>query len=200
MVALRRGFKSEGEGIAERLRNELGLPSTEPISLEKLAALLGVEIRAGDELVPRERFAELEGMQPGAFSACTLQPSADRKVIVFNPIFPKSRQASDIAHEMAHVILDHALSRIERLGDITFLSGDATQEEEANWLAGCLLLPRPLLLASTRQKMSAKEIAEAYGVSEPMAQYRLNVTGVLKQRPLRRRSNSHHDSPSVATT
>ena len=179
-MALRRGFKSEAERIAALFRNELGLPSDKPISLEKLGSLLGVEIRAGDELVPRERFAELEDLQPGAFSACTLQASAVRKVVVFNPIFPKARQASDTAHELAHVILDHALSRIERLGDITFLSGDATQEEEANWLAGCLLLPRPLLVASTRKGMSVDEIAEVYGVSEPMARYRLNVTGVRR--------------------
>ena len=197
-MALRRGFKSEAERIAARLRDQLGVLANEPIQLENLAALLGVEIRAGDELVPRERFADLDARQPDAFYACTLQPSPDLKVIVFNPISSKPRQNSDVAHELAHIILNHALSRIERLGDITFLSGDIAQEEEANWLAGCLLLPRPFLLASVRRGLSALEIAEASGVSDQMAQYRLNVTGVTRQRSPRRRGGNSHDSSSVA--
>ena len=117
-MGLRRGFKSEAERIAAQLRDDLRLPSTAPISLENLASLLGVEVRAGDELVPREQFVRLNAIQPGAFSACTLQPFPDRKVIVFNPLSSKPRQASDIAHELAHIILDHALTRIERLGDM----------------------------------------------------------------------------------
>ena len=180
-MALRRGFKSEAERIADRERAKLGVGPDEPTDLPTLATLLGVEIRAGDDLIPRQRFADLERIQPGAFSSCTILPSPDRKVIIFNPLPSRSRQTSDIAHELAHVILDHDLSRIERLGGITFLTCDTAQEEEANWLSGCLLLPRPSLLVATRKGWDTSKISEAYGVSEQMAQYRLNVTGVLRQ-------------------
>ena len=180
-MALRRGFKSEAERIAARARTAIGVDPDAPISLSELAPFLGVEIRAGDDLIARQRFADLERIQKGAFSACTFQPSPDRKVVVFNPISSTARQASDIAHELAHVMLDHDLSRIERLGDLTFLTCDPTQEEEAKWLSGCLLLPRPVLVAATRQGWDASKIAESYGVSEDMARYRLNVTGVFRQ-------------------
>ena len=152
------------------------------VAPEDLASLLGIEIRAGDELVQRERFRELERIQPDSFSACTFRPSPERVVIVYNPLSAKSRRRSDLAHELAHILLDHELSRLERLGDVTFFSCDAIQEEEAGWLSGCLLLPRALLLAEIRRGVSAKEIARKCGVSEPMAQYRLNVTGVLRQK------------------
>ena len=180
-MALRRGFKSEAERIAGRVRTELGVGAAEPVVPEILAKLLGIEVRAGDELIPRERFEELDNIQPDSFSACTLRPSADRLVVVYNPISSKARQRSDIAHELAHVLLDHDLSRVERLGDVTFLSCDPTQEEEAAWLSGCLLLPRALLLAEVRRRSGAKDIAKKCGVSEKMAQYRLDVTGVLRQ-------------------
>ena len=180
-MALRRGFKSEAERIARSVRSELGIGTAEPVAPEILAGLLGIEVRAGDELIPRERFMELEDLQPGSFSACTLRPSADRPVVVYNPLSAKSRQTSDIAHELAHTLLDHDLSRVERIGDVTFLSCDSTQEEEAAWLSGCLLLPRPLLLAEVRRGAGAKDIATKYGVSERMAQYRLDVTGVMRQ-------------------
>ena len=181
-MALRRGFKSEAERIARVVRSDMGLNAAKSVAPEDLASLLGIEIRAGDELVQRERFRELERIQPDSFSACTFRPSPERVVIVYNPLSAKSRRRSDLAHELAHILLDHELSRLERLGDVTFFSCDAIQEEEAGWLSGCLLLPRALLLAELRRGVSAKEIARKCGVSEPMAQYRLNVTGVLRQK------------------
>ena len=180
-MALRRGFKSEAERIARRVRIDLGLNAADPVAPELIAELLGIEVRAGDELLPRERFQELEDIQPDAFSACTLRPSLDRVVVVHNPLSPKTRQKSDVAHELAHMLLDHELSRVQRLGDITFLSCDPAQEDEAAWLSGCLLLPRALLLAEVSRGADAEDIARKHGVSERMAQYRLDVTGVLRQ-------------------
>ena len=181
-MALRRGFKSEAERIARGVRSEMGLNAAKSVAPEDLASLLGIEVRAGDELVPRERFRELERIQPDCFSACTLRPSPERVVVVYNPLSTRARRSSDLAHELAHILLDHELSRLERLGDVTFFSCDAIQEEEARWLSGCLLLPRALLLAEIQRGASAEEIAKKCGVSEEMAQYRLNVTGVLRQK------------------
>ena len=159
----------------------MGLSATESVEPKSIAELLGVEVRAGDELIPRERFEELREIQPDAFSACTLRPSPDRMVVVYNPLSPKTRQKSDVAHELAHTLLDHELSQVRKLGGVTFLSCDPVQEEEAAWLSGCLLLPRASLLAEIQKGASAIDIARKHGVSERMAQYRLDVTGVVRQ-------------------
>ena len=180
-MALRRGFKSEAERIAKQVQADLGLSISESVEPKLIAELLGIEVRAGDELIPRERFEELGDIQADAFSACTLRPSPDRTVVVHNPLSPKTRWKSDIAHELAHTLLDHELSRVQRLGDVTFLSCDPVQEEEAAWLSGCLLLPRALLLAEIQRGAGARDIARKHGVSERMAQYRLDVTGVERQ-------------------
>lgn len=180
-MALRRGFKSEAERIAKLVRAELGLRAAQSVSPEVIAELLGVEIRAGDELISRDRFKQLEHLQPGAFSACTFRPDGDRIVIVYNPLSSPARRSSDLSHELAHILLDHELGRIEKLAGISFLSCDPNQEEEAGWLAGCLLLPRELLLMETRKGATANDIARKCGVSERMAKYRLDVTGVLRQ-------------------
>lgn len=180
-MALRRGFKSEAERIAQSVRSELGMGTAQMVTPEDLADTLGVEVRSGDELISRKRFEELEQIQGGAFSACTFRPSNGRVVVVYNPISSPTRKRSDLAHELAHILLDHDLSRIEKLGDITFVTGDVTQEEEAAWLAGCLLLPRDLLLREVRRGSSAIDIARKCGVSESLARYRVNVTGVARQ-------------------
>ena len=186
-MALRRGFKSEAERIAQQVRSEVGMGAAQTVTPEVLADLLSVEVRPGDELISRKRFVELDQIQEGAFSACTFRPSNDRVVVVYNPISPPTRKRSDLAHELAHILLDHDLSRVEKLGDITFITCDATQEEEAAWLAGCLLLPRSLLLREVRKGSSAGKIARQCGVSEPLVRYRINVTGVVRQSAASRR-------------
>ena len=186
-MALRRGFKSEAERIAQGVRSQLGMSAAQMVTPEDLADLLGVEVRSGDELISRKRFEELDDIQVGSFSACTFRPSNGRVVVVYNPISAPTRQRSDLAHELAHILLDHDLSRIEKLGGITFITCDATQEEEAAWLSGCLLLPRDLLLREVRRGSSVSEIARKCGVSETLARYRVNVTGVARQNAAGRR-------------
>ena len=180
-MALRRGFKSEAERIVRRLQKELDFKANQSIELDALAFLMSVEVIAGDKLIPRAKFKKLDEIQRGAFSACTLRPSENRIVVIYNPLSSESRRKSDIAHELAHILLGHDLSRIEKLGGVTFMTCDSVQEEEAAWLSSCLLLPRSLLLAEVRRGLDENEIAEKHGVSKKMARYRLNVTGVVKQ-------------------
>ena len=78
-------------------------------------------------------------------------------------------------------MLKHAPAQVDRLGDLTFFDCDSEQEEEANWLAGCLLLPRPLLLMSARKGLTPQEVADHNVVSIEMARFRLNTSGVYLQ-------------------
>ncbi len=119
-------------------------------------------------------------MQPGAFSACTFT-IAGKHTIIYNPLASDGRTQSDLAHEIAHLLLEHELKTVQSLGSLHFYSCDPDEEQEANWLAGCLLLPRTLLLRAAKQNMDAAAIAQTYAVSEQMANYRLRATGVLRQ-------------------
>ena len=91
--------------------------------------------------------------------------------------------ASDLTHEMAHVLAGHTPSRIDVSEDGLLLlnSFDRDQEDEANWLAGCLLLPREALMLIQRSGLSLEVACRRYGVSSAMMNYRLGVTGVNKQ-------------------
>jgi hypothetical protein len=91
------------------------------------------------------------------------------------------RTNSDIAHEISHIILEHPARTVERVGGINFFTCDAEEEQEANWLAGCLLLPRPLLVKEARTGATPQDLAKRHEVSEQMATWRLNASGVLVQ-------------------
>lgn len=175
---MRRGFKAEAERTADRLRNELGLGSKDVINVDALAKHLGLEVRSAADLVDVARLEELERLQPGSFSACTFE-IGPRRIVVWNPLSTPARTRSDVAHEIAHVLLKHEVKKLERVGSFTFFSCDPEEEQEANWLAGCLLLPRSLLVRIAR--MGSDAIASQYGLSREMVNYRLRATGVIRQ-------------------
>lgn len=178
---MRRGFKSEAERLAERQRAQLGLRPADPLKIIDLAENLGVRIYSASDLVDRSALEALERLQPGAFSAATFHMPDGDTVAVYNPLSEPGRTNSDIAHELAHILLDHRLRDLQKIGGNTFFACDPEQEEEANWLAGCLLLPRPLLLREAYAKATPESIAQKYHVSVPMARFRLNASGVMMQ-------------------
>jgi Zn-dependent peptidase ImmA (M78 family) len=57
-------------------------------------------------------------------------------------------------------------------------SYDQKNEDEANWLAWALLLPREGLHACRRQNLTALEIANQFGVKDTLVNVRLRMTGV----------------------
>ena len=178
---MRRGFKAEAERLAERTRTQLGLRPHDQADIRQLAKHLNVEVIAADGLVDRARLEELEQTQAGAFSAATFHLPGGRTIAVYNPCSDPGRTNSDIGHEIAHILLDHDVREIQQIAGHTFITCNPEQEEEATWLAGCLLLPRALLLREAYNGTSAETIADKYQVSPHMARFRLNTSGVLLQ-------------------
>jgi Zn-dependent peptidase ImmA (M78 family) len=166
--------------LAASVRTDLGIGPVEKIDLEAVAEARGVEMVSADALVGMERLHELERLQAFAFSACTFEITGT-KVVVFNPLRDIPRRRSDIAHELGHIILEHELDEIRELGAVSFRTCRADQEEEATAFGGALLLPRQLLLSSLRRGMDLAEMARQFQVTESMARYRINMTGVQRQ-------------------
>lgn len=177
---MRRGFKAEAERTSGQVRKDLELGTTDRLPLDRLAASLNAELRSAADLIDVARLAEIDERQPGAFSACTFE-IGERRVIVWNPLSSPARTTSDIAHELSHLLLKHAVNEVQTVGDLTFFGCDPDEEQEANWLAGCLLLPRPLLVAKLRRGATVPDLEEEYAVSTQMANYRIRATGVMRQ-------------------
>ncbi|MEU1160103.1 ImmA/IrrE family metallo-endopeptidase [Streptomyces sp. NPDC005921] len=179
-MTLPRGFKADAERRAARLRAELGIAEYGRLRVELLADHLGVQIVSADRLITLERLEELERLQAYAFSAATFEIN-DKAYVVTNPLRGEGRKASDVAHELSHLILEHELTEVRELNGVPFRTCRPEQEEEATALGGTLMLPRPLLLGAVRRGWGPPEIAEEYGVTEEMARFRYNTTGVAKQ-------------------
>ena len=178
---MKRGFKASAERLAQELRERLGSGDDQPVPLEQVAQHLDVDVLRADEIIDLRKLEELNEIQRDAFSAATFKLDSGKRVVVYNPLHEEGRTNSNIAHELAHLLLEHNVRNVESVGNFKFLTCDSEQEDEADWLGGCLLLPRPVLYAAARKGLSAKQIAERYSTSEEMARFRLNLSGVLVQ-------------------
>ena len=179
---MRRGFKIEAERIAQEIRGELGLRPSDRLNPYLLAEHLGIPIYAMKDLcagVGNSSFTfYFSVVDPETFSAITVFIGL-RRMIVHNESHHPNRQSSDIAHEIAHALLEHQPAQL--LDGVGQRFWNAEMEDEAGWLGAALLVPRAGALGMARSGKPSEEIAEHYGVSGSLCQWRVRQTGVLKQ-------------------
>jgi len=179
----KRGFKTECERTAAMVRRQQGLALDAPLDPRLLAESLGAEVISPDQLptLSSKTCEMLLGIYADEWSAVTF-PS-DPPLIVYNPTHSVARQNSDLMHEVAHLLLKHmpTMVFIHPKTQLAIRTFDAAQEDEANWLSGCMLLPREALLRIKRLRWSDDESCGEYAVSAEMLRYRMNVSGVNVQ-------------------
>lgn len=181
-----RGFKTWCEKYSTSKRIELGLSPSAPLDTLALAKNVGVKVWTPHD-VPGLSPAAIQVLlrndgTPSCWSAVTLVVGT-KVLVILNSAHSPARQASDLTHELAHRIMGHEAEEVDVTEDGLMLlkSYDRAQEEEADWLSGCLLLPRDALIAIRRRGLKAGDAAAEYGVSTKMFNYRIARTGINKQ-------------------
>jgi len=179
-VGLPYGFRSKANAFARKARSGLGLPATAPLSPLRLATNMGIAV------APLSSFASecesavrhLMKVDHRAFSAGTFRLGG-RTLMVFNDANHEDRQTSDLAHELAHVILEHPMLPI--LDDRGCRHFDKNLEEQANWLGPALLISEEAALHIARQGWTIEQAAAEYQVTAEVARFRLNVTAAHRR-------------------
>lgn len=177
---MKRGFKTQSNELAGKIRKNLGLSAYTPFDPFAYARMLDVSCEAVTSLSQcsqstQSYVASNEG-QP-QFSAVTVYFES-QALIVYNDNNTTERQRSDIAHELAHIILKHEPRPVISIGGCrTWDQGQTEQEEEASWLSGALLVPENGALMVTRKELTLEEAAAVFEVSVELIRYRINVTG-----------------------
>jgi Zn-dependent peptidase ImmA (M78 family) len=180
----RRGFKTWSERTSLRVRQKLRISSISPLDPFRLAELLGVIVLEPGALadLSEEVRRRLVSDHGDCWSAITVSDGSGHLVVV-NSSHAHTRLNSSLAHEIAHIILGHEPSMMfmSPKSGMALRTYNEDQEEEANWLAGCLLLPREALMSIRRTGRSDEDVCSEYGVSSAMLRFRFNVTGVNAQ-------------------
>jgi hypothetical protein len=181
---MQRGFKARCEKISSRYRKILHLTQTEALCVDTLASYMGVRIWQPEDVPGLEQndIHQLCCDGKNEWSAVTIE-AAGKIVIIINPTHHKTRRANDVAHELAHIILDHSKARIDIADDglMWLKTYPKTLEDEANWLAATMLLPRDGLLKVCLENNTLESIASIFGVSTALVRMRINRTGISRQ-------------------
>ncbi len=192
-MKLRRGFKAEAEALVKEVRAELGLTKLDPLDPHRLACHLAIPVITLSDLPDNlDGAGYFRSIEREAFSALTVF-DRHRRMIVHNDSHSPARQNSNLAHELAHGLLLHepapALKRLTGCRN-----WNDTNEAEAAWLGGVLLVTDEMALAVARGRFTRQQALERFGISEDMLRWRLAVTGANKRAARERalRQNRRH--------
>lgn len=181
---MERGFKSRCENLALQVRSELKLTKVAPLPPESLAKHLGVQLWSPQDILGLSGEA-LQQLSRDKDSWSALTVAFDGvEAVIYNHRHARNRQSSDIMHELSHIILDHKpieMMLFSKELDIVLRDYDADVEEEANWLSGCLLLPRDALFHIRKNDIDDQTAIDTYHVSSDLLHFRMNMTGIERQ-------------------
>ena len=178
---LRPGFKAEAETIAHAVRAELDLGPLDALDCFRLADAWGIPVVSLGELRAdgaKERSIRRLLSEDAGFSATTVVLGTKR-LIVYNPRQAPDRRASNLAHELSHLILEHEAAPAIGMGGCRHWDG--VQEAEADWLGASLLVPRASALEWMLEHDDLEDGARNFGVSIELFRWRVNHTGVVRQ-------------------
>lgn len=185
MSRFRRGFKARAERLSLEVRDEIDVGPYGIFDAYAVARLYGIRVE------PLSSLAEQSGLawsleNPEQVSAVTVF-AGSRRLMLVNDDLSVVRQRSALAHELAHVLLEHEPAPAVELGERIW---EPAAEREADWLAGCLLIPKSAAIGCAIAGLADGAVARRYGTSRPLATWRLNATGA---RVIARRSVASED-------
>jgi Zn-dependent peptidase ImmA (M78 family) len=179
-MTLRRGFKAHANAISRDARKRLKLALHAPLDpfglskKERVPVVLLSTLRA----TLGNHVHHLMAVEPSAFSACTVH-HGDHRTIVVNDAHSPARQASNLAHELAHLLLEHPAQKL--FDDLGCRHVDRNAEAEADWLGPALLVSDEAAIHIAQLRLTIGDAADRYGVSEEVMRFRMNVTAAYKR-------------------
>ena len=177
---MQRGYGAYIKRVALGLRAELALSPFDAIDAHTACSHLDIPVIGMTSLADApDALEHFSGEASSDFSAVTGFIGTSRFIIVNDTHHPY-RQASSLAHELGHALLQHPPAPMLR-GD-GMRSFDGEIEEQAAFFSGALLLPDEACRMILKRGTTLHEASRFYGVSESMVDYRLNISGARKIR------------------
>jgi len=133
------------------------------LSAKELADHLSIDILTPSVIdgLPEHHLDLLIKKDSSKWSGATFKCN-QKHFIIYNETHAGVRAESTIMHEIAHILCKHEPSVPLKSNGLNLLLRDHNPEHEAEaeWLGGCLQLPREGLIWALKQGMSSEEIAE----------------------------------------
>lgn len=157
----------------DEVRRDFGVRPLDALDPAALAAHLRIPVFgiSGCEASLVTRF--LGSSLRERFHAATV-PVDNGVAIIHNDRAPVTRQRSNLAHELGHVLLEHDFFPINTEDGF---ERDSAVEREADWFGFALLITTEAALAIARIGIDVQDAADMLGISVQAMRYRLDVSG-----------------------
>ncbi|KKI17910.1 helix-turn-helix domain-containing protein [Sphingomonas sp. Ag1] len=175
--------KEELERVAESFREDLGLHDEQPLD-SLLLEIEGVEIvrLRQSECIGSITREKLSSDACGEWSAMSvpLDLSHERWSVLLNDCHSIERQRVTLLEEIWHILLGHRLTKIAKVAESYGRTYDSAEEHDAYYLASATLLPRKAICEAVINRRSSSEIANQFGTSPELVDYRIKRLGLWR--------------------
>lgn len=181
-----KGEPARLELCALAAKRALGVALTAALDPWAAAEQVGVPVESREyiERQPQEVRDQLLIHGRSGWSAMTMIFDGE-PVILMNPTHDRRRQKATLAEELAHIVMGHPPSALDRASGIR--TYDQEVEGEAYGVGGAMVLPYSQLFPLAKRATPARVIAARFEVSEQFTNYRINRSGL---RPMYRKRST----------
>lgn len=176
--------KPEMEAMAQGVRKDLGVKKNDPLDA------LSIKIEGVDVYVPEKvpgiskaclSYLNVKGCDDWSAMSVPLDEVNEKWAILRNDKHTIERQRVTFLEECWHILLGHKLTKIAKIADSYGRTYDNNEEHDAFYLASATLLPEEAIMKDVREKKSAAEIADYFGASPELVEYRIKRLGLWRE-------------------
>lgn len=169
------------ESLAEQFRGDLGLSVDDKLDPLKLE-IEGIEIMPLSKVTGFDEEAMLllkeEASSKWSAMSIPLDMKREKWMVVYNDSHDVERQRPTLLEEIWHIILEHDLTQITKIGSQHARTFNQDDEHDAYYLASAALLPAEAIKGFVQDKLEKVEsFAKKYGVSKELVEYRIKRLG-----------------------
>lgn len=179
----RYGFKAEAKWYSQEFRTELNIPLHQPLCPWKLAEHLAVPTIKLTNLPPLPETLYLISPKGQKDFSATAFYDGNRALVVYNDANHEKRQASDIAHELAHIVLGHP--RTPLFDENGMRDYPVEIEEEAQWLGPELLVSEQAAMHAYKiinsGEFTLETLSDEWGITAQVIRMRINLVGAKRR-------------------
>lgn len=181
--------KEELEATAEQFRKDLKLKDGAPLDSLKLD-VEGVEVikLTQTNCLDAATIKRLRTEACDEWSAMSVPLNGDQDewAVLLNDCHTIERQRVTLLEEMWHILLGHKLVKIAKVAGAYGRTYDTSEEHDAYYLASATLLPRGAISKAVAKGETSDDIAERFGTSRELAEYRIKRLGLWRDHVGRR--------------
>jgi len=179
--------------VAVEERTELGLGTYDPLDPYELCEAHGIPVYQISHLAEfdlSEAAAAHFATEAVSSWSAALVPLGASRIIIENENHALVRRRSNIAHELGHHLLEHAFGDA-LLGEDHSRQFNKTQEKQAAFLGGELLIPFSAVERMAFDGWNNERVAAKYGVSTQFAQNQMKGQRVRAKRAADKRNRRY---------